>query len=301
MLEYLRKDNSPLTISYSASNSTQNVYFEIYDLDTSEFVQAGVAASGASSVFSITLNTDTTSYDRNIKIEYINTQSGTAFNEIEYVSLVRPYATVDRIKQLIDVPSGTSDQKIKNLERRARLSLNSYIGFSFYKEKRETTVYGNNSDVLTLYDNVLRIDKIYENDILVYEKDSIIYQFDYPIEIADSGRRIKIINGDPEQKEIAEFPIFSIFEFYNLFKKDHSYKIEGIFGWEYIPSDIEEATALLVSDYLCNDFSIRNKNIAQLSNDSYDIKYGSDSATGTGNLLVDNLIAHYKESRYMVI
>jgi hypothetical protein len=58
---------------------------------------------------------------------------------------------------------------------------------------------------------------------------------------------------------------------------------------------------MLVEDYLCNDFNIRNKNIAQLSNDSYDIKYGADSATGTGNLMVDNILAKYLQPRYLVI
>lgn len=301
MIEYLRSDNSSLNITYTASAYADNVYFEIYDLDTQDFLQSGATASAASSNFIATLTADTAAYDRNIKVEFITTNNGTAFNEIKYFSLTRPYATISRIKELIDVPSGTADSKLIRLERRARLSLNSFLGFSFYKEKRDYTVYGNNLDILTLPDNIIRIDEIYEDDILVYQRNSTTYELDYPIEIADSGRRVKIINSDSNGKEIAEAPIFSVFKFTNTFKKDYAYKISGIYGWEYIPDDVEEATALLVSDYLCNDFNIRNKNIAQLSNDSYDIKYGSDFATGTGNLLVDNLLAHYKESRYMVI
>jgi hypothetical protein len=302
MIEYLRADDSSLNITYTVNAYADNVYFEAYDLDTKEFLQSGAAtASAASATFIATLNKDTTAYDRNIKIEFVSTNQGSATAEIKQYSLVRPYATISRIKELIDVPAGISDEKLKVLERRARLSLNSFIGYSFYKEKRDLTVYGNNTDVLTLPENLLEINEIHEDDILVYKKDSVTYQFDYPIEVADSGKRIKIVNQDPEGKEIAEFPIFSVFTFRNTFKKDCAYKISGIFGWEYIPADIEEASALLVNDYLCNDFNIRNKNISQLSNDSYDIKYGADSATGTGNLLVDNLIAHYKESRYLVI
>jgi hypothetical protein len=74
-----------------------------------------------------------------------------------------------------------------------------------------------------------------------------------------------------------------------------------VFGYEYIPAEIELAAALLVEDYLCNDFNIRNKNIIELSNDSYDIKYGLDLATGTGNLMVDNILAKYLQPRYLVI
>lgn len=307
MIEYLRTDNLPLTISYTASSYATNVYFEIYDLDTAEFVQNGAGTFSASTESSITynigLNVDTTSYDRNIKIEFVTTSSAGAYNDIQYASLIRPYASPTRILELADIPASASANTdlLRRLEKKARLSLNSYIGDSFYKEKRTLTVFGQNSDIITTPIPIQRIDKVYEDDLLVYERDNSTYQLDFPLEINDSGTRIKIVNSSSNNKEILEFPKFSVFYYEGIFKKDFSYKIDGIWGWEYIPADIELATALLVEDYLCNDFNIRNKNIGQLSNDSYNIKYGSDFSTGTGNLIVDNLIAKYKEARYMVV
>ena len=307
MIEYLRTDNVPLTISYTASSYATNVYFEIYDLDTSEFVQNGAGTFSASTESSITynigLNVDTTSYDRNIKIEFVTTSSAGAYNDIQYASLIRPYASPTRILELSDIPASASANTdlLRRLEKKARLSLNSYIGDSFYKEKRTLTVFGQNTDIITTPIPIQRIDKVYEDDLLVYERDNSTYQLDFPLEIDDSGTRIKIVNSSSNNKEILEFPKFSVFYYEGIFKKDFSYKIDGIWGWEYIPADIELATALLVEDYLCNDFNIRNKNIGQLSNDSYNIKYGSDFSTGTGNLIVDNLIAKYKEARYMVV
>jgi len=303
MIEYLRKDNSPLTISYTASSYATNVYFEAYDLDTEEFIQSGAATTSGSSIYSITFTADSTSYDRNIKLEIITTSSAGAYSEIQNVSLIRPYASVERILDLADIPATASANTslLTKLERKARLSLNAFIGNSFYKLKKDVTVYGNNLDVLTLPENIYRVDKVYEDDLLVYERNNSTIQLEYPIEIADSRTRIKIVNSSLKSKEVAESPIFSVFYYEGVFKKDHSYRIDGIWGWDYVPADIEQATALLVEDYLCNDFNIRNKNIAELSNDSYDIKYGSDFATGTGNLTVDNLIAHYKEPRYLVI
>ena len=307
MIEYLRADNAPLTLSYSASSYATNVYFEAYDLDTNEFIQGGRGTTTGSAVYSVTLNSDSTSYDRNLKIEFITTSPSGAFGETQYISLVRPYATINRIVQIADIDVTTlgsataSAGKLQRLERRARFNINSFLGFNFYKEKRTMTVYGNNTDVLTLPNSIYRIDSIYEDDILIFERDNSEYQLDYPIEIGPSSNRIKIVNTSEKDKEILEFPKFSIFYYDGIFKKDYAQKIDGVWGWDYVPSEIEEATALLVNDYLCNDFNIRNKNISQLSNDSYDIKYGADSATGTGNLLVDNLLAPYREPRYMVI
>lgn len=303
MIEYLRKDNSPLTISYTASSYATNVYFEAYDLDTEEFIQSGAATTSGSSIYSITFTADSTSYDRNIKLEIITTSSAGAYSEIQNISLIRPYATAERILDLADIPATASANTslLTKLERKARLSLNAFIGNSFYKLKKDVTVYGNNLDVLTLPENIYRVDKVYEDDLLVYERNNSTVQLEYPIEITDSRTRIKIVNSSLNSKEIAESPIFSVFYYEGVFKKDYAYRIDGIWGWDYVPADIEQATALLVEDYLCNDFNIRNKNIAELSNDSYDIKYGSDFSTGTGNLTVDNLIAHYKEPRYLVI
>lgn len=307
MIEYLRTDNLPLQITYSASPYATNVYFEIYDLDTSEFIQNGAAVLSASTAsytnWNITLNVDTTSYDRNIKIEFVTTSSTGAWNDIQYSSLIRPYATPSRIIELADIPASASSNTalLRKLEKKARLSLNSYIGDNFYKEKRTLTVFGQNADIVTTPSPIQRIDKIYEDDLLVYERDNSTYQLDFPLEIDSSKTRIKILNSSINNKEILEFPKFSVFYYEGIFRKDFAYKIDGIWGWEYIPADIELATALLVEDYLCNDSNIRNKNIAELSNDSYDIKYASDFSTGTGNLLVDNLIAKYKEARYMVV
>lgn len=301
MLEYLRTDNSPLDITYSASAYATNVYFEVYDANTEEFIQGGKGSEGASSVFTVTLNSDSTAYDRNIKIEYVTTSASGAYNDISYASLVRPYANISQIRSIADIADTVSDSSIKRLERRARLNINAYLGFDFYKRKKSLTVYGNNTDVLTLPENLFRIDAIYEDDLLVYERGNSAYQLDYPVEIGPSSNRIKIVNSSEKNTEIQEFPIFSVFYYEGVFKKDTAYKIDGIWGWDYIPADVEEATALLVDDYLCTDFNIRNKNIAELTNDSYDIKFAADAATGTGNLTVDNLLAHYRQPRYMVI
>lgn len=302
MIEYLRTDNAPLNISYTASSYATNVYFQVYDLDTDEFIQGGQGVAGASYTYNIVLNADSTEYDRRLRIEYITaTTASGARKEISFASLMRPYATPTRIRELADISDTITDDQLRKLERRARLTINSYLGFNFNKENRDITVYGNNTDILNLPEKIYRVDSIYEDDLLVYERNNSTYQLDFPIEIGTSNNRIKIVNSSLENKETLEFPKFSVFHYDGVFKKDYAYKINGVWGWEYVPSEVEQAAALLVEDYLCNDFNIRNKNIAELSNDSYDLKYGKDFATGTGNLTVDNLLSIHKQPRYMVI
>jgi hypothetical protein len=302
MIEYLRKDNAGLDITYNTTGaSAASVLFTVSDLDSGLELQTGSAVAISASSFTVSLSSTTTQYDRNIKIIYQEINPSASFVNTIYAGLVRPYATPERIRELADIPSSASATNLQKLEKMARLSIDSFLGFGFYKEYRSIDVYGNNTDILQFNDHIISVSKIYEDDILTYEIGSETYEFEYPIEIGTSGDRIKIVNTSEKNKEMLEYPKFSVFHYDGQFKKSYLYKVEGVFGYEYVPSDIELATALLVEDYLCNDFNIRNKNIAQLSNDSYDIKYGSDAATGTGNLMVDNLLAKYLQPRYLVI
>ena len=305
MIELLRKDDSALSLNYTASAYATGLVFEVYDLDTNNFIQGGNASASVTTAsyiqYNVTLNSDSTEYDRNLKIEFITTSASGAFTENQRYSIRRPYSTASRIREIATVQDSTTDVTLQKLERRARLIIDSFVGFNFYKKKKSLDAYGNNTDVLFMNEEILSVNKIYEDDILVYEKNSVEYQFDYPIEISISGNRIKIVNSTEKNKESLEFPKFSIFHYDGVFKKDYLYEVDAVFGYEYVPSNIEEAAALLVEDYLCNDASIRNKNIVELSNDSYDIKYAADFATGTGNLIVDSLLSEYRQPRFMVI
>jgi hypothetical protein len=312
MIEYLRADDSELKIVHPTVHYITGVTFEIYDLDTDEFVQSGTAALTASANnpsssmgWTATLTSDSAAYDRRVKIEWIQTTASSASAIFEYATLIRPFATASRIRTLADIENTTTDATLVKNERKARYFLQAHTGTDFTKEYKSLVVYGNNSDILSLPTPLIRLDKIYEDDILIYDMVSTasVNEFDFNLETSLSRTRIKIINTEDEfERAVQEFPEVHVLPYDGVFKKDCQYKITGIWGYQYVPNEIEQATALLVEDYLCNDFNIRNKNISKLSNDSYDLTYASNAGTGTGNLLVDKLISPWLSApRFMVI
>lgn len=305
MIEYLRSDNSELDITFTAASGITSVIFEAYDLDSNEFIQSGTTASGASQVFTATLTSDSAAYDRNIKIEWVSSTASGASTTINYYSIVRPFATASRIRELADINSSVTDATLKKEEKKARSLIQSYTGVKFSKEYTSIVVYGNDSDVLTLPVPVIRIDKIYEDDILVYDSTSTasVNNFDYAIEPSVSKTRIKIINEDDElERRVLEYPDVAVIPYSGTFKKDYQYKIVGIFGYEYVPSKVELACSLVVEDLLCNDWNIRNKIIQSIKTDSYDIQYAKEFAGGTGNLMVDSLLSEwYQAPRFMAV
>ena len=109
MIEYLRSDNSELDITFTAGTGVTSVVFEAYDLDTNDFIQSGTTSSAASQVFTATLTADSAAYDRNIKMEWISSTASTSTNTISYLSIVRPFATVSRIRELADIDSSVTD------------------------------------------------------------------------------------------------------------------------------------------------------------------------------------------------
>jgi hypothetical protein len=307
VIEYLRSDNAELQISFTAASGVTSVVFSAYDLDTASFVQSGNTSSAASQVFTGTLTTDSTKYDRNLKIEWVSSTASGASSTISYYSMKRPYATVSRIKELVDIDTTTvSNPTLTKYEKKARLFIDAYTGIKFAKEYDSIVAFGDNSDTLLMPVPVLKIDQIYEDDILVYDLSTIgasVNKFDYTIEVGPSKTIIKIKNDALLNiGGINEFPDTNLIRGASTFVKDRSYRIVGSFGFEYVPNEVELATALLVDDYICNDWNIRNKGIESIKTDSYDLQYGKMFASGTGNLLVDSLLAPWVgQPRFMVI
>ena len=306
MIEYLRSDYSDLNITFTANAGITSVVFEAYDLDTDEFIQSGTTASGASSIFTATLTEDSISYDRNLKIEWVSSTASGASSTINYYSIVKPYATATRIRSLADIDSSVSDSTLEKSERKARNYINSITANYFSTRYQTVVVYGNNSDVLTLQYPIVRIDYIYEDDILMYDAVSTasFNKFDYDIEPAVSKWRIKAIGSEnsssaktiSDDRPVLEYPEVSVIPYDGIFKKDYAYKIVGVFGYNYVPNKIELATSILVEDYLCNDWNLRNKAIQSMKNDSYQVQYSKDFAGGTGNLMVDSLLSEWTQS-----
>ena len=141
MIEYLRSDNSETQITFTAASGVTSVTFEAYDLDTNEFIQAGTAASGASLVYTGTLTANSSTYDRNVKLEWISSTASGASSTISYASLTRPFVTVSRARSITEISSSETDANIKKLERKARLYLQSHIGVDFTKQYKKKATY----------------------------------------------------------------------------------------------------------------------------------------------------------------
>jgi len=85
----------------------------------------------------------------------------------------------------------------------------------------------------------------------------------------------------------------SIHDSTGIFKSGVSYKVQGYFGWEKVPDEVEQAAIELMKDFFAKDTVWRNKYVKKISTFDWDFEYTSEAHSGTGNAYADRLLADY--------
>jgi len=309
MQEILRSDTENTIIPIPISGSPVSVNCIVTDMDTLQDVFQGQAVySGSTGYFNLTLDDDSSSYDRKVKIITTSSFVSSSATQTNFFEISRPFATLNKLREDIEFPSPVSDRKLITEERRVRTYIQSEVLENFYRENKIVVAYGEDSDVLYLDKRILFINEIYEEDVLVYTSSADPFSASYVSESDVDKYSVRAIGaeGNTEGNSISVDYITGtgdrVFEhtgvylitYENLFKKNTRYTVKGVFGWDIVPSEIEMATVMMVEDRFCRDIAVRNKNIKKLQNDSYTIEYADGFQDGSGNILADHIIQKYK-------
>ena len=93
----------------------------------------------------------------------------------------------------------------------------------------------------------------------------------------------------------------SINSTYGKFNMNKRYTVVAEFGYEEVPDEVDIATIELMQDFFSKDNLWRKKYINKISTFDWNFEYASGSATGTGNLYVDQLLSDYVVSKALLI
>ena len=315
MKEYLRSDGEGISIAYippytsstgtplytsSSAVDVTSIIYSVLDLASNEYIQYDEAVLVSNRLFNIPLSVDTCKYDRDLRIELQIISHHTYTEDSIDVKLIRPYATAEEIASDLGFtitanPSGSKEYKkeqLEKIERKARALINAKINDDFYFYYKTVGTFGQDTDILVLGERIESFDKIIENDNIIFDSISEnLVESSMPLAISKSKQSLKVVAPGIDIMEWADVKPIPGNAF---FAKTYSYIVSGEFGWKYVPSEIKEATIELVNDILCSDFSYRNKGLKSIKNDSFDIQFQDGMMNGTGNVLVDSLIAPFK-------
>jgi hypothetical protein len=77
------------------------------------------------------------------------------------------------------------------------------------------------------------------------------------------------------------------------FREGDVYKVEGDFGWRYIPDNVKQAAILLIADMMNDDSEYRRHGITNVSMDTTSFTLSDNFYESTGNIEADVLLMDY--------
>jgi hypothetical protein len=242
-----------------------------------------------------------TNRNRTLRLEWYYTIGSTNVTRSDEVYVVTPYVDFNHVQDLgfsVDSsdPNYKSYKELIRAERYARKQIEQYTGQNFYLYDDLYVVYGCGSDVLPLPAKLNTLHELYANDSLLLDNLNNINNLNYDVIIAESGYGIRI-----DRSSIVDNTVYvangmvppSIYDVNGVFQTNVPYKVQGKFGWEKVPDEVELAGIELMKDYFAKDQVWRNKYIKNISTFDWDFEYTSEAYAGTGNAYADRLLADY--------
>lgn len=282
----------------------------VIDAETGSSVATGTAIlidTDYEGEYEFILPTAATATDRVLKATWSYSISSKNMQEVEYVYVTTPYATIDEIISELGYSSQPQDanyfsyDKVKSAERVARMMIDEYLGFSLGKYTGTIVAYGDGADVLIIPSKMISFTKLTENDRVVIDIAQNYNQFGYDVEITETGYALRIIPQTPGD-DISEQEYYDILNLRSgQFKNGYRYEVAGVVGWNYIPVEIKQSMFLLVNDLLCNDSTWRTKYVKKINSGQMSVELSSLTFNGTGNAIVDSILQKFKSIQAVVI
>ena len=291
-------------------NADGNVSVRIFNADdsTNTVIDSGTAVNEpVLGLYSYQIDPDVTSLNKIMRADWSYVLNSSSVTQSTFYEIATPYATVSDIIDYYEFGTNPSDlnyrpyEQIRNAERLARTVIDGYTSQKFGKRSGWQEVFGNGSDACFLTEPMLQIDKMYENDILVYDKTSSpsVNQFGFEIMITQTSKTVRIVNAGWDVRY--DNNIDPSILYYGRFRNNSRYKFEGVIGWNYVPPNVKLSAVMLAGDYLAHDAAWRIKYLKEVSLSEISFKMANGAFNGTGNLLVDNMLDMYRNVGIVII
>lgn len=225
------------------------------------------------------------------RADFTFTISGTSYTRSQYINVYTPY--LDSAEFFLFYPELQNDfgSLFDRFERRARNVINTYCGQTFdYFPNKTMTLDGNDHDVLHLPITISTLRKVTMNagddgETIIHDaSNDNIEKSRQPFNFQSSYYlRYRNKNSDSESTSTPKIKFYSTSD----------YKIEGDFGWSTVPDNVQQASALLIADFMNNDNEYRAHGMTNVDMDSISFQMKSSFYDSTGNIEADVLLMDY--------
>jgi len=281
-MEILRlPETTQIFIDLVMPSSSSQYVMQYEDLTTGESFSAS-ATSNSLKVARFILNSKYLTYSVSLFSNVYDSSNNIILST--GIDVVKPYCDITTVKIKLGV---TTAQAIE-AEKVARRIIEAEVGsFQFVRKLKE--VIGMGIDYLPMDERIVSIYQMWENNEIIFIPGDDSYD-QYKISIDKSS----IILDDEIQNKVEYTKVWRDRNYAVTFCPGCDYVIDGSFGYQVIPSDIQEACEILMQDLIQGNTKYFSRNITEFDNKEFKIKFAPGSSSGTGNLIVDKLLIKYK-------
>jgi hypothetical protein len=231
-------------------------------------------------------------YDSSYRVEIVK-DLGTSDEQIlqdETYEIVRPYVDPStKATTASDIAAYAINEEI------ARAVIDSVVPDGFYYKKKVLKFEGSGSDYLPIWDDVKKVLAVYENNMLVEDRQYEVSP-DKTAIIEKSTDNINRAESAPLVLPAAASDSLDPQFIYRGFGKTWDYRIVVEHGYTAVPSDIVRATEMLIHDIECGKLDYYKRFISSYNTDQYRIQFDKGLFEGTGNIIIDKILSKYTKS-----
>lgn len=326
MAEIYVKSSSPIYHQVFWNGQASNVdslypVVKIYDITEDPAINPAISPNTLlATVTAIADETNTGKYFINVPYQYTDrnrtlkavweyTVGGTLVSKEDLVFIVTPYTDLTQSSNELGLSMESSDPNfvtyadLKMAEKYARKIIENHTGQQFYLYDDVLVTYGSDSDILPLRQKINSLHEIYGNDMLLIDELNNVNNIGYDLSISESGFGLKM-----DRSQTIDNTVYiangmvppSIHSSNGFFNSNTAYRVQGRFGWDRVPDDIELACIELMKEYFAKDRTWSNKYIKSIQTFDWQFEYSGEAYSGTGNLYADKLLAPYVISTMVV-
>jgi hypothetical protein len=327
MAEVLLNTNSPVRLKIywrgQPYDSDANPIVKIYDVTEDPAITPNISPTSLlQTITSTKVETDQGVYEaypplslttrnRTLKFLWQYDIGGESITKEEKVFCVTPYTDITQAQDYLGFGSDPSDPNYKTYdeilaaEKYARSIIEDYTGQKFYIYDDSYTIHGSGADLLPLPYRINSLHELYQNDILLEDTINNTSNWGFRVMIAESGYALRVNRADMVDNTVyvanGMVPPSINDVGYGAFIRNYSYRVQGKFGWESVPDEVEQACLQLMGHYFDKDRYWKDQYLKSVQTFDWKFEYSSDVNRGTGCAYADKLLSSYVLNQMVVI
>ena len=252
-----------------------------------------------------------TNRNRSLRLVWESIVGSDTITNVHKIFVTTPYADIAQAADALGISSDQSDPNYKSYdelaaaERWARKVIENYTGQAFYLYDDVHIVYPTGSDTLPLPYKLNQLHELYQNDILLVDTINEIDNWNYTVQISESGFGLRVNRAGMLDNTVytanGMVPPSINDNYGGAFANGSIYRVQGKYGWDAVPDEVELACIELMKDYFSNDKNWRNKYLHSVQTFDWHFEYNEESFRGTGNVYADQILLPYVLTQMVVI